>query len=337
VGVSLIVIVIVDVLVDVLVDGLAVLHSEHRRWQHRSVRRVTLLVFTACVGNVGGDITDSGGNPPDAAVPDAGTHEDAGVPDSGTPDAGPHDAGVPDAGVADAGTPDAGPVGCTAAFCDDFESYDGGVPKGPWSLSLNGGAAVMDTSKAHSGARSVHISTDGMSSYRQAYIGMGAPFFPQTEYYGRVWFWLKATPKQTTHWTNISGEGDVLDAGANVRAYVRFGGQYSPTIMANYDTSGGPHTDCWDHSTSAMPAQQWACFEWHYKQANNQMELWVDGGSVLTVTQTGQGCLGQDLNNQWLLPVFDTLRLGWEHYQMSDPIDLWLDDVALDTQRVGCP
>lgn len=36
------------------------------------------------------------------------------------------------------------------------------------------------------------------------------------------------------------------------------------------------------------------------------------------------------------MPVFSTLRLGWEHYQTSIPIELWVDDVALDVSRIGC-
>jgi len=32
------------------------------------------------------------------------------------------------------------------------------------------------------------------------------------------------------------------------------------------------------------------------------------------------------------------LYLGWEHYQQTaNPIDLWVDDVAVGTERLGCP
>ena len=68
------------------------------------------------------------------------------------------------------------------------------------------------------------------------------------------------------------------------------------------------------------------------------MEFWLDGTQVpaLTVNGTGMGCINQGLNGQWVFPKFDTLRLGWEHYQTSIAIDMWIDDVALDTARVGC-
>ena len=53
----------------------------------------------------------------------------------------------------------------------------------------------------------------------------------------------------------------------------------------------------------------------------------------------GEGCVANDLGGQWLAPpAFQTLYLGWEHYQQTmNPIDLWMDDIVVDTKRVGCP
>jgi hypothetical protein len=31
------------------------------------------------------------------------------------------------------------------------------------------------------------------------------------------------------------------------------------------------------------------------------------------------------------------LRLGWEKYQESEEIHAFIDDVAVSTERVGCP
>ena len=57
------------------------------------------------------------------------------------------------------------------------------------------------------------------------------------------------------------------------------------------------------------------------------------------VTEMGEGCIGNALNGQWLAPpAFETLYLGWEHYQQTmNPIDLWMDDIVVNTERVGCP
>ena len=55
-------------------------------------------------------------------------------------------------------------------------------------------------------------------------------------------------------------------------------------------------SDCWQHSTTAIPEARWACFEWHFDGPNNKMEFWLD----------------------------------------STQIQMWIDDVALDVTRVGC-
>ena len=58
--------------------------------------------------------------------------------------------------------------------------------------------------------------------------------------------------------------------------------------------------------------------------------------SDLTVVQMGEGCISHDTNDNWWAPTFSAIRLGWEHYQQG-PGELWIDDVVLDTNRVGCP
>jgi hypothetical protein len=305
------------------------------------------LLLIALLGGCTGVAT---GTPPDASTFDAGGGDagnsttDAGR-DSGMAgtDGGPADSGSADAGRADAGSDAGSCIG--ALLCDDFESYPAGAaPKGPWSSNTNSGSTTVDITRAHSGTQSVHISTLGANAYEQAYISVsGAPIFPVDGgvVYGRMMVWLTAAPTQTTHWSNIQGEGQV--PGQAFSAFVRYGGQYSPKMMANYDTSGVA-SDCWHHSTTGIPTQRWACFEWRYDTPNSQMDFWLDGAQVTDLTVMGlsepvgsDGCINNGTGGKWPLPVWRTLRLGWEHYQASDPIDMWIDDVGMDVQRIGCP
>ncbi len=273
----------------------------------------------------GGGALDAGTTASDSgtAASDSGTGSDAGVADSGLRQ--------------DAGSPPA----CTSRLCDSFENFDAGAPpKSPWSVSVNaGGAVVVDRSRAHWGQQAVKVTTNASAAYLRAFFGVGSPTFPVpgNAFYGRAWIYVTAVPPMTTHWTNIQGEGPVPDAGTNVRANVRYGGQTMKHLMANYDTSN-VSTDCWQHSAVEMPAGSWGCYEWHYDGPANRMELWLNGTQIpaLTVSGQGQGCINNGLGGKWLFPVFDTLRLGWEHYQTSIPIEMWVDDVAIDTQRIGC-
>jgi hypothetical protein len=238
----------------------------------------------------------------------------------------------------DAGTPR--DAGCPGTFCDDFERFDAGAPlRAPWTTSTQGGSVLVDRQRAHSGRNAVRVTTDGQAAYRRAYFGLGAPTFPVqgNAFYGRMWVYLVAAPPMTTHWTNISGEGMATRNNQSFNAFVRYGGQVMKRLMANYDSSTFS-SDCWQHSQTAFPEGRWACMEWHFEGPTSRMEFWLDGAgiSALTVNQRGQGCIANGLNGDWVMPQFSSLRLGWEHYQTSIPIELWVDDVAVGPQRLGC-
>jgi len=51
----------------------------------------------------------------------------------------------------------------------------------------------------------------------------------------------------------------------------------------------------------------------------------------------GQGCIGNELNGQWLAPTFERMYLGLESYQQDPAREAWIDDVILDDEPIGCP
>ncbi len=228
-----------------------------------------------------------------------------------------------------------------ALFCDDFESYvAGAAPAGGWRAGMSNGTVRVDTVRAFSGTKAARFQmTAGMPAYRRAFMARaGAPIFPLpgNVMHGRMMVWLDQAPVGGVHWTNIQGEGPV--AGQMFRALYRYGGMYQK-LMANYETSG-VKTDCWKNSQTLMPEKRWACLQWRFAGATNQLDFWLDGKAVndLTVVQKGSGCIAHDTQDNWFAPTFDTLQLGWEHYQeAATPIDLSIDDVAIGTAAIACP
>ena len=118
--------------------------------------------------------------------------------------------------------------------------------------------------------------------------------------------------------------------------------------MANYDTSPDSSwkTDCWSHvgNPPVVPKDAWACVEWHFDSTANELAYWLNGQllsvSVKNKTSTsGGGCVAATQTNLWTGPAkFDTLQLGANQYKATDkPRKLYIDDVVVDTQRVGCP
>jgi hypothetical protein len=157
--------------------------------------------------------------------------------------------------------------------------------------------------------------------------------------YGRVMFWLEAAPTEV-HWTFIQAQGRAA-VGTHDAMY-RYGGQHGTgRLMANYETNNMVATDCYDHSQTVMPTGAWACAEWRFAVASNEMQFWLNSSEVsdIHITDRGEGCGGNALNGQWLAPpAFDNLYLGWEHYQAwPSDIRIWVDAVVVSTQRVGCP
>jgi len=232
-------------------------------------------------------------------------------------------------------------------FCEDFEDAAAGALVAPWRTSAQNATVNVDELQAFSGAKAVHVNAPQAGTYHRGYFaldqGSAAGIFPAvaTEMYGRAMVYLPVLPNADVHWTFIQGEGRSADNTHN--ALYRYGGQHQggAQLMANYETTMPVRSDCWDHSETLMPVAQWACVEWHFTVASNEMQFWLNGteASDMHVTGMGEGCVADDLGGLWTAPpAFQTLYLGWEHYQQTmNPIDLWMDDIVVDTKRVGCP
>jgi hypothetical protein len=271
------------------------------------------------------------------------------VADSGNADSGDADSGL-DGGSA---VPDRCPV---ARFCDTFESYaTGGPPGGDWQLQTNLGAISVVGEQKVSGTRSVKLTTERNADFKAALIRLSsAAVFPvpNNDYFGRMMFRLESAPEASAHWTFIQSNG--LVPGQSYHAVYRYGGQLPITsgtsfvgsqLMANYETpdfyaGSGPGSDCWLHSDKkVVPVGRWACAEWQFEGSTNTMRFWLDGASIdsLTMSGLGKGCVHQAATYPWTAPTFADVALGWESYMNDEARTMYVDDVVIDTVKVGCP
>jgi hypothetical protein len=247
---------------------------------------------------------------------------------------------------------------CPAAlFCDGFEDDVAGAPPGsPWrdETGPSGASVRIDRERAYAGRQSVHVSAPRGAAYRRGYFAIHqAPVFPAAsqEMYGRAMVWLEAAPiplpgEPPVHWTFIQGEGRSADDTYN--SLYRYGGerQAGRGLLANFETTPPTRSDCRQHSASTLPVQEWACVEWHFAVASNEMQFWLNGAELedIHVQEHASGaassCLSTEhLAGQWLAPpAFQSLFLGWERYQLTEnDQDLWIDAVVIGQSRVGCP
>ena len=228
-------------------------------------------------------------------------------------------------------------VGCDGElFSDDFESYPlGSVPSLPWQKTGDG-TATVDGSRSISGRQSVHFRSGEGYKNRSILIFSSPDVFPlkKNRYFGRMSMYVQSASPDGVHWTMLESSGKV--PGKGVTAEVRYGGQHRKQLMANYETTGAK-TDCWQHSTVKIPEQRWFTVQWMFDGRRNEMKIWINNQliSEIVVKARGEGCLGNDLNGDWIFPVLENVQVGWVDYQLNGgERSIWIDDFVLSSRPI---
>jgi hypothetical protein len=292
-------------------------------------------------GGAGGGSTSAGGQGVAGASGAGGTRSGAGG------GAGRSTAG---AGGATGGSPGglgggaAGAVGnpCAARpgllFCDDFESAAvGSAPPGPrWStqgVGTDNPIVVDGSTPAHSGSRSVHVSPSA-GSFQTFFVFHDAATLPAPggKFFVRAFMRL-SSPMTGGHNTFITADHFATPAAANP---VRIGEQVHMLMMT---VSGDAHGYLSNQSfyNDGLPGvvftpAAWTCFEISFDPAATTIDVWVNDAEVPDLHPTNI-----------TLDSYDALRFGFEKYAGLDAdagatasLDLWYDDIAIGTQRIGC-
>jgi hypothetical protein len=88
--------------------------------------------------------------------------------------------------------------------------------------------------------------------------------------------------------------------------------------------------DCIQQSTAVLSEASWNCVEWQFDGVNDQIRVWLDGQPVPDLT-----VINPPIGGHWPAPKFEEIRLGW-YYVPNLPAEMWIDDVAIGSQRIGC-
>ncbi|HEV3189239.1 MAG TPA: hypothetical protein VGY54_02020 [Polyangiaceae bacterium] len=232
-----------------------------------------------------------------------------------------------------------------ALLCDDFEKYMSAADlAAAWRVTATAATLQVDATKPFKGNQGLHISAPGGGTHTAVIVKEGAPIFPipGNIFFGRMMVWVNQVPTGGVHWNNVQSAG--LLPNSTQTAKYGWGGMFG-TIMAGYtvrnDPAGAAVVDCSKSSAMTLPVKRWVCVEWKFDGAADEMHYWFDGQLLadVDVIKTGTTCVTpQPPGGIWHAPVFSNLTLGWAQYQASPvAIDMWIDEVAVHTQRVGCP
>jgi hypothetical protein len=222
-------------------------------------------------------------------------------------------------------------------LCEDFES--GSLDNRIWTVS--GTHPIIDGVQHARGAKALHITQTGNGL---SYIKETKTFpEPMDTYFGRAFVYfnsLPGPPMTYAHWTFVAASG------TGVSGEIRVSGQFQNgknLFGVGTDNRVDPMgTGDWTNSDNdppgmpnPVPTKQWICIEWMHNGSTNETRLWWDGTEhpSLYTSSTVHG----GNTNPYTLPKFTNVWLGWQEYQTSTEVfELWLDEIAIDTARIGC-
>jgi hypothetical protein len=240
------------------------------------------------------------------------------------------------AGAGGSGVGGGAPAGCTAdphPLCLDFESA---IDKTTWTGGSDAGVSTMD--KAH-GTHSYH-------AYPNAGVLTTTKLGTITnDIWGR--FYLRMTPGNKNAGSPPvpagtpgapGGHGNIVGAFEG-GAWYELGWQFNGLMGVWHNGGENPlrsHPNIMD---------QWYCVELHFDGTKTDMPTWyVDNKMV-------EYYMGEPNNNTkpHVITKFDKITIGFTSYaglginpvpygNGNDPVlvDMWLDDIAFDTKRIGC-
>ena len=263
-------------------------------------------------------VASAAGGDASAGAGTAGNHASAGAAGN-SPSAG----GAASAG-AGGGAPCRARPGLLA--CDDFEAARVGmVPSGPWTAVVNGdgSVAIDDAVPAHSGSKAVHVRGAG---YQTLLVYHDASRLPQASgrFYVRAFVRL-AEPMTSGHNTFFLAD---TFAAPNAGNALRLGEQNGMLMMTvGGDAHGYLSNQNYynDHLPGVVfEAGKYECLELLLDSQQAEIQVWVGGVDVPDLHVVG---LAHE--------NYDALRFGFEKYAGPEA-DIWWDDIAIGTERIGC-
>lgn len=208
---------------------------------------------------------------------------------------------------------------------------------------------LVDDTRAYSGSKSVKINVPVAAMGAEGSFRLDPLPSQLPDAYMRMMVYLESKPVGTNkmHWTYLRAVGSLVAKTQNkiVRATTGIGGhphEWQETqIGLKNDLS---FADCWNHTSQAVPTGKWACVEYHLKEQGDLHEVWVDGTKIgplsysATPPHNRYGCLNDETGKKLLVPTTTVVTFGWRHaHGLTSPLNMWIDDVAVDNKRIGCP
>ena len=226
--------------------------------------------------------------------------------------------GGTDAAPADADVDVASRCATSASlFCDGFEAATLDSP--PWYFVNRAAAVAVESTRAYRGAQAVHVRLDSVGDFQAVRQGevTEADVTLAASVYVRAFLYVQSP--LTDRRVRIFGLLQDNAPSAGVEVLLESGN----VVL----TSNGQELE----STTSFPLDRWVCFETQIATTEpGSARLWLDDNEVTTVSFSG---------TTQQSPPLARVTLGAAIFVEPDTLletNLWVDEVVVDSARVGC-
>jgi hypothetical protein len=228
-----------------------------------------------------------------------------------------------------------------ASRCDGFvlcESFETTAPGSlPSGFTLGGyGTRTVGVVEdiAARGARSMRFEIPAQGAVA-AWLTLPAPNGLGAAHFGRVFSRISSpAPEEFVHFDLFAGTGP-------------YGGHSNEVRWASTGTGVGTAADNWSFIYNVQPGgdgagaefgtegdrsahprvEDWMCLEWSFDETEQEARFFLDGVAIEYLHIDDERAE---------IPVFATLATGFAKYQTTGAFVVHLDEVAFDSERIGC-
>jgi hypothetical protein len=222
--------------------------------------------------------------------------------------------------------------GCVTAgteLCDDFES--GELDPTKWKINKTANDSVaVEAGQAHSGRYAVHMKlVPGQNNHAQITEGVTFPAKSDAFYTRAFAYFAPDLPSGMGYHM-----GYIVGSGRNNLGNVQAGlGSIGPKDFLGYSIYfGPPFHEFGPWSPTTVTPNAWLCLELYESGSGGVEEnrqVWVNDTELPNLRSTYSGQQP---------PEFNLVSIGIWQYDGATPTlsDVWIDDVRVSAQRIGC-
>ncbi|MDX2022459.1 MAG: hypothetical protein SF187_19640 [Deltaproteobacteria bacterium] len=207
---------------------------------------------------------------------------------------------------------------CKALFCEDFEAADT-INTKVWTVrNDNGNSVTLDKGMVAHGQRSAKFHAAANSRLSMIFAKL-TPLAVRQHLWGRAYFYVTPEPPEGHTAFVTAGTMDGYSNSDDHQEIAGYQNSWQLGFWGNGEiiSAGGK-----------IPLKRWACIEWEMNNEVGNMTVYVDGAK----SHAGAG-----YGKNKIASGFTDVAFGFRSWHPANyVVDIWMDDIAISDQRVGC-